>query len=1233
MSQDQKAFLAFIIVSLLLLFAQNGVCSPERWTKTTLLYEENFESESLDNWICELQNPESSSVGTQDGKLNIDVGGGATIWFKPELKGDLLIEYDVTIINEGGDNDRVSDLNQFWMASDPANTNLFTRGGKFTEYDNLRLYYVGMGGNHNSTTRFRRYPGGGERPLLAEYTTQAYLLKPHTNYHIEIICFKERTQYRVNGEDFFNYEDPDPLVEGHFGFRTVRNHETVENFKVYRLVASQLATLNNKRHTAERTVLPGENIQDAIDDVHANGGGVVTLTAGVHNITSPVQIKSNVTLQGEGNLASTLETMSDIKMIIQAGYGLNNVAIQNLVLRGSPTKNAGGIHLISYRTDHDRINLSGVHVFETGWGVHIKGAKHVNIENCNFSRNGTPEKKKYAHNLYLRRCDTVTVRNSIFNNSISGNGINISYSRDINIDNCEAIGNHFRGMRAADTDGFRVHNCVIAENGNVGLLANTEKVVTKNIDWKNNCVSNNGDKGIYARSGATGSCRNNNSYGNSDDYDLPHTVSRSGNVSDSSIVGNRCVSATDKAAPLRFFVSLQGNDMWSGRLERPSSQRTDGPFRSLEAARDTVRTLSLEERCKQPIEICILPGTYILKQPLILEAQDSGTEKAPIVYRSWKNKPAVISGGKEVRNWTKTELNGHPVLVADLSKLSERYRAFEQLWVNGHRAVQARTPDRGYLKIPTAPESREQFAYNEADAHYFDGIGVQDGVAVVFNKWLEYHMPLDRIDRENHTMICTKKSGRAVEADDDYYLEGGRAMLDQPGEWYLDRKAGKLYYYALKGESEVVAVIPGLVNVVRIEGDAANGQWVEYVQFRGLIFSHTTWVLPRTSGPSGYGQADIQMEGALRLQDTKHCLLEECEITAVGNYGLEIGPGCSENRILRCDIHDLGGGGLLIGPKIRPRSHKEGYKPGEEIPPVLKHPSDATRRNEIADCHIYDGGRYFHCAVGIWIGQSPDNHVYHNEIFDFYYSSISCGWTWGYGSALAVGNRFEYNHIHHIGQRRDGDGRVLSDMGGIYTLGDQTGTVIRNNVFHDIYAGKYGGWAIYFDEGTRNILAENNLVYRCRHSCFNQHYGKDNIVRNNILAFGDTSVVCLARAESHTSFILTNNILLSHGPPMYAGGYAHKVNKPGIFRANRNLVWSINGTVLGAQDRFPSRIYEPNEPVLTWQAWQALGYDQHALIADPGFKDPANGDFRLSEDSPASQIGFKPFALDKAGPR
>lgn len=279
----------------------------------------------------------------------------------------------------------------------------------------------------------------------------------------------------------------------------------------------------------------GQAIQAAIDEVASHpGGGTVILKAGVHEIDQPLRMKSHVTLRGEGELHTTLKTAANIKIITAEDSGLTNLGIHNLRIVGSNALRGGGIHLVAYKQDHTHITVSDVHVLETGWGVHIKGAKQVVIENCHFLRNGTADRVGYAHNLYLRRCDGVTVRDSKLNHSISANGINISYSSNIRIIRCEAIGNHFRGMRAADSDSFLVHNCVIANNGTVGLLANTEKRVTKNIDWQNNHVFDNGAEGIYAHRNATGICKNNNAYGNQKgNYRLPETVTQIGNVSTS----------------------------------------------------------------------------------------------------------------------------------------------------------------------------------------------------------------------------------------------------------------------------------------------------------------------------------------------------------------------------------------------------------------------------------------------------------------------------------------------------------------------------------------------------------------------------------------------------------------------------------------------------------------------------------------------------------------------------
>jgi parallel beta-helix repeat protein len=490
--------------------------------------------------------------------------------------------------------------------------------------------------------------------------------------------------------------------------------------------------------------------------------------------------------------------------------------------------------------------------------------------------------------------------------------------------------------------------------------------------------------------------------------------------------------------------------------------------------------------------------------------------------------------------------------------------------------------------------------------------------AMVMTRWVESRLPIASIDESAHLLNLTKRSVFELSPGDLYYLEGAPDFLDAPGEWCLD-SAGLLRYLPLPDETVAssVAIAPLLAQVLRFEGRPESSNYVQGVSVEGITFSHTEWCFPEgfANGVNkpvidpapdpevgGFGQAAIGVPSAVWGQGMRDCVFRNCNFSNLGTYGLELSRGCSSNRVLHCNFSALGGGGIKIGETaIRSEAHL------------------IASRNEIADCHIYDGGKMFHSAIGIWIGQSPGNWIHHNQINDFYYTGISIGWTWGYGQALASNNIVEFNHVHHIGVMSDGDGPILSDMAGIYTLGKQPGTVIRNNLWHDTAGIRYGGWGIYFDEGSSGILAENNIVYRTTHGGFHQHYGETNIVRNNIFAFARDYQLQRSRSEPHVSFSFQTNIVYFDSGVLFGSEWSGDK-----YQLDWNVYYDAR-TAGGAQT--------PNIGPCSWKEWQERGHDSHSVLADPGFESVTNGNFRLKKDSPALKFGFRSIDITRIGVR
>jgi hypothetical protein len=640
-----------------------------------------------------------------------------------------------------------------------------------------------------------------------------------------------------------------------------------------------------------------------------------------------------------------------------------------------------------------------------------------------------------------------------------------------------------------------------------------------------------------------------------------------------------------------LYVSPQGNDAWTGRMADPAVDKTDGPFATVSRAQEFVREMKRSEAgLTAPVNIFLRGGVYRLSRPLVFTEEDSGTERYPVCYQAYPGEEPVISGGTVVGGW---EQEG------DLWKTSIPLgREFNQLFVNGARRTRARIPNKGaFLRTDFRPsgseDSTRSFYFKAGDLENWSNLS--DAIVVVYHSWETSIHHISTLDLEARRVSFREKApwgfGDKWEQQQRYYVENVFEGLDEPGEWYLNRESGMLYYYPMPDESmETAATVAPLITgpLVEFAGDPAAGSFVEHLHFKGISFQHSNAQLQSITNPK---QAEIHQSGLIQARGLRKSGFEDCEITHAGAHGIWLGAGCSDNGIERCHLHDLGGGGVYIGG---------GWGVNDEFP---------AGGTVVDNNFIHDGSALFHGAHGVWIGKSSNNRITHNEISNFDYTGISCGWSWNFQPSTANHNAIEYNHIHHLG---NGDG--LSDMGGVYTLGVSPGTTIRHNHIHDIYSYEHVSYAsgIYFDQGSSDILAENNLVYNIRSCPLFMHFGANCVVRNNILAFGGLSQVHRCREDQRSHWIIERNIIYSDTAPILDGPWTD-----GDWRIGNNLYWSTAGNPIFAG--------------MDFDQWKEAGNDAGSVVADPLFADPENGDFSLQMNSPAFAQGFQPIDISRAG--
>lgn len=683
-----------------------------------------------------------------------------------------------------------------------------------------------------------------------------------------------------------------------------------------------------------------------------------------------------------------------------------------------------------------------------------------------------------------------------------------------------------------------------------------------------------------------------------------------------------------------FYVSNNGSDDNSGSANEP--------FASLERARDAIRSERLQGK-EGVFSVMIAPGEYVRAVPFELGSNDSHTR-----YIGVKGE-TTLSAGREINGWklaTPDQKKAFPnseaeIWRAELPVVDGQLIFFEQMYVNDRRAVRSRFPNEGFLRpasvweefplnAPNRPSNKpstpQEIRAKEGDLdelHLAD-VPVEElryAQFVVHHHWDTTRRILLGYDKETNAL---KAQGSPMKPHNPwrdtslYYLENLRSSFDEPGEWFYAGTEGCVYYRPMADErienARFVAPISGVNRMLIISGTSVSSnesKTTKDIGFENIKFAYSD--APRREsvmkeseldesivgdisqpGPSQFepAQSAFFTTAVISVDDSEGITFQDCEIAHVGEYGLWF-KNCDDCVAKNTNFIDLGAGAVRVG--------------GGKL----------DRRNKIENCLMTQGGRFFASATAVWIGQNTEEiAILHNDINDFYYTGVSVGWVWGYNGGHAFRNRIEFNRISKIGQGH------LSDMGGVYTLGTSTGTRVCNNVIFDVSSYAYGGWGLYPDEGSEGILFENNLVYDTTDGSFHQHYGKDNIVRNNILARSKNNPanvgnqphqLAITRVEDHLSDTFESNII--YWKEGIALGYNADKAKA-IY--TKNLWFNACG-----EATFSGKTHEE------WV--KETGKDVDGIVADPMFVDPDSNDFRLKPGSPAEKIGFIPFDYSQAG--
>ncbi len=699
----------------------------------------------------------------------------------------------------------------------------------------------------------------------------------------------------------------------------------------------------------------------------------------------------------------------------------------------------------------------------------------------------------------------------------------------------------------------------------------------------------------------------------------------------------------ERPAGATFFVAVGGNDAWSGTLAEPNATQTDGPFATLDRARDAIR--KMKKAAPLPdggVTVRLRGGCHLLRQTFKLGAADGGTPAAPIVYRAYENEKPLLMGCQPVSGFVPYQ---GKILKADLAAQGLRGVYFRQLYFAGKRQHLARYPNYDpnnpygggwayadgkslpmYVDIPG--EDRRTLHYKAHDARPW--ARPEEGQVFVFPRynWWNNVVRIASIDRQQRIVRLAADASYPIRPGDRYYVQNLFEELDSPGEWYLDKNTWTLYFWPPPGAGEkgLTAYAPTMRTIIQIGPGTAR------VAIRGLTIE----------GCEGT---------AVTLTNTADCLIAGNTIRNVGDYG---GAGVSvsggkRNGVAGNDICETGSHGISLSGGDR----------------ITLTPAENYADNN----YIHHVGVFYKQGVGIDM-TGCGNRASHNLIHDGPRMGIQFA-----GNNLLL----EYNHIRHMNLETEDTGAVYT--GGRDWIGSR-GSVIRYNYFHDMLGyGRENGkwvsphfaWGVYLDDNAGGVDVIGNIVVRASRAGIHLHNGRDNVIQNNV--FVENALVQVEYSgwtEAHkywtthlptmikgyesvahqpawqnmrnmrlhpTQAVLPDKTIMS-GNVLQRNIFYYRNPAAKLFRfshvnfhyntSDYNLVYHFGQPLVTGFSRIKAKAPAPNRD--EWESWRATGQDQHSLRSDPLFVDPEKDDYRLRPDSPAFKLGFKTIPVEKIGP-